>query len=150
MPNETTRGIQSRWRHPPAAPYAPNGIWRRLRRANSSGDGLNNGPTSWARDAHVSVSTKPGHTQFARIPSAAWANARLLVMLITAALLALYGRLARLPILPAIDARLPMTPLFCAIIVGSTAWLAKKTAFALMFMATSQCSSVTSSVVAAR
>jgi hypothetical protein len=46
----------------------------------------------------MSVSTKPGHTQFTRIPSAAWASARLLVILMTAALLALYGRLARLPI----------------------------------------------------
>jgi len=32
--------------------------------------------------------------------------------------------------LPAIDARLTMTPRFCAIIVGSTAWVAKKMAFA--------------------
>ena len=71
-------------------------------------------------------------------------------MLMTAALLALYGRLARLPILPAIDARLTMTPRFCSIIVGKTAWVAKKTALALMSMIASQCSSVTSSVGAAR
>ena len=71
-------------------------------------------------------------------------------MLITAALLALYGRFVRLPILPAIEARLTMAPRFCAIMVGSTAWAAKKTALALMFMIASQCSSVTSSVAAAR
>jgi hypothetical protein len=80
----------------------------------------------------MSVSTKPGHTQFTRIPSAPWASASLLVMLMTAALLALYGRLARLQIVPAIDARLTMTPRFCAIIVGSTAWVAKKTPLASM------------------
>jgi hypothetical protein len=34
-----------------------------------------------------------------------------------------------------------MTPRFCAIIVGNTAWVAKKTALALMFMIVSQCSS---------
>jgi hypothetical protein len=71
---------------------------------NSSGDCLSSAPCSRATDVYMSVSTKPGHTQFTRIPSAAWASARLLVMLMTAALLALYGRLARLPILPAIDA----------------------------------------------
>src|SRR5207247_6994291 len=64
----------------------------------------------------MSVSTKPGQTQFTRTPSLAWASARLLVMLITAALLALYGRLLRLPILPAIDATLTILPRFCAII----------------------------------
>ena len=69
----------------------------------------------------MSVSTNPGHTQLTRIPSAACASARLLIMLMTAALLALYGRLARLPTLPAIDARFTMTPRFCAIIVGSAA-----------------------------
>src|SRR4029077_20281469 len=56
---------------------------------------------SRATTLHMSVSTKPGHTQFTWIPSAAWASAKLFVMLITAALLALYGRVARLPILPA-------------------------------------------------
>src|SRR2546422_196976 len=76
----------------------------------------------------MSVSTKPGQTQFTRTPSLAWASARLLVMLITAALLALYGRLLRLPILPAIDATLTILPRFCAIISGSTAWQAKNTA----------------------
>src|SRR6266481_2798616 len=43
-----------------------------------------------------------------------------------------------------------MTPRFCAIIVGSTAWVAKNTALALIFMIASQCSSVTSSGSAAR
>jgi hypothetical protein len=71
---------------------------------NPSGDCLSSAPCSRATDVYMSVSTKPEHTQFTRIPSAAWASARLLVMLMTAALLALYGRLARLPILPAIDA----------------------------------------------
>jgi hypothetical protein len=61
-----------------------------------------------------------------------------------------YGKLVRLPILPAIDARLTIAPRLCAIIVGSTAWVAKNTALALMFMTASQCSSVTSSVAAAR
>ena len=42
-----------------------------------------------ATAVHMSVSTKPGQTQFTRMPSAACARARLLVMLITAALLAL-------------------------------------------------------------
>jgi hypothetical protein len=46
-------------------------------------------PCSRVTDVHMSVSTKPGQTQFTRIPSAAWASARLLVMLMTAALLAL-------------------------------------------------------------
>ena len=73
----------------------------------------------------------------------------LFVMLMTAALLALYGRLVRLPTLPAIDARFTITPRFCAIIVGSTAWVAKNTLLALMFIIASQCSSVTSSVAAA-
>jgi hypothetical protein len=58
--------------------------------------------------------------------------------------------LVRLPTLPAIDARLTIAPRFCAIIVGRTAWVAKKTAFALTFMIASQCSSVTSSGNAAR
>ena len=43
-----------------------------------------------------------------------------------------------------------MLPRRCAIITGSTAWLAKNTAFALIVMIASQCSSVTSSVAAAR
>jgi hypothetical protein len=43
-----------------------------------------------------------------------------------------------------------MTPRFCAIMVGSTAWLANKTALALMFITAFQCSSATSSVSAAR
>src|SRR6516225_2941892 len=76
----------------------PRGICRTRRRVNSSGDWLSSAACSRATDVHMSVSTKPGHTQFTRIPSAAWAIARLLVMLMTAALLALYGRLARLPI----------------------------------------------------
>src|SRR5215470_9458114 len=88
----------------------PNGIRRACRRVKSSGDWLRSALCSLATAVHMSVSTKPGHTQFTRIPSAAWATARLLVMLMTAALLALYGRLARLPILPAIDARLTITP----------------------------------------
>jgi hypothetical protein len=46
-------------------------------------------PCSRATDVHMSVSTKPGQTQFTRIPSPAWASARLFVMLTTAALLAL-------------------------------------------------------------
>src|SRR2546427_8267937 len=62
-------------------------------------------------------------------------------MLITTALLALYGRLLRLPILPAIEARLMMLPRFCAIIVGSTAWQAKNTPLALTFITASQCAS---------
>src|SRR6516225_4235592 len=90
----------------------PKGIWRTRRRVNSSGDWLSSAACSRTTDAHMSVSTKPGHTQFTRIPSAACAIARLLVMLMTAALLALYGRLARLPILPAIDAKLTITPRF--------------------------------------
>src|SRR5207253_10373645 len=98
----------------------------------------------------MSVSTKPGQTQFTRIPSAAWARARLLVMLTTAALLALYGRLVRLPILPAIDARLPIAPRFCAIIVGSTAWVAKNNALAFTLMLSSQCFSGTFSGSAVR
>ena len=71
-------------------------------------------------------------------------------MLITAALLALYGRLLRLPILPAIDATLTILPRFCAIISGSTAWQAKNTALALTFITASQCASVTSRGAAAR
>ena len=71
-------------------------------------------------------------------------------MLTTAALLALYGRFVLLPILPAIEARFTMLPRCCAIITGRTAWLAKNTAFALIVMTASQCSSLTSSVVAAR
>src|SRR6267142_915173 len=67
----------------------PKGIWWRRRRVNSSGDWLSSAPCSRATAAHMSVSTKPGQTQFTRIPSAAWASARLLVMLMTAALLAL-------------------------------------------------------------
>ena len=43
-----------------------------------------------------------------------------------------------------------MLPRLAAIIVGSTAWVAKKTALALMVMMASQCSSVMSSVAAAR
>ena len=43
-----------------------------------------------------------------------------------------------------------MAPLFWAIMVGSTAWVAKNTALALMFMIASQCSSVTSRDAAAR
>jgi hypothetical protein len=43
-----------------------------------------------------------------------------------------------------------MTPRCCAIMVGSTAWLANKTALALMFITAFQCSSATSSVSAAR
>ena len=46
-------------------------------------------PCSAATFVHMSVSTKPGQTQFTRIPSAACDSARLFVMLITAALLAL-------------------------------------------------------------
>jgi len=46
--------------------------------------------------------------------------------------------LLTLPILPAIEARLTITPRFCAIMVGSTAWLAKKTALALMVSTVSQ------------
>jgi hypothetical protein len=48
------------------------------------------------------------------------------------------------------EARLTMAPRFCAIIAGSTACVAKNTALALMSMIASQCSSVTSSVAAAR
>ena len=48
------------------------------------------------------------------------------------------------------EARLTMLPLFWAAMTGITAWLAKNTALALMFMMASQCSSVTSAVVAAR
>jgi hypothetical protein len=84
--------------------HAPQGDLGEAPAVNSSGDCLSSAPCSRAMDVYMSVSTKPGHTQFTRIPSAAWASARLLVMLMTAALLALYGRLARLPILPAIDA----------------------------------------------
>ncbi len=36
------------------------------------------------------------------------------------------------------DARLTIAPDFCAIIVGKTAWVAKNTALALMFMIASQ------------
>ena len=43
-----------------------------------------------------------------------------------------------------------MAPRFRAIIAGRTAWLAKNTARALMFITASQCSSVTSTVAAAR
>src|SRR5207244_8613373 len=99
---------------------------------------------------HMSVSTKPGHTQLTRMPSPAWARARLFVMLTTAALLALYARLVRLPTLAAIEARLTMQPRFRAIIAGNTAWLAKKTALALMSITASQWASVTSRDAAAR
>ena len=37
------------------------------------------------------------------------------------------------------DARLTMAPCFCAIIVGSTAWLAKKTPLGLTFVITRLC-----------
>ena len=58
-------------------------------RVNSSADMPSSAPCSRATFVHMSVSTKPGQTQLTRTPSAACASARLLVMLTTAALLAL-------------------------------------------------------------
>src|SRR5213596_4405231 len=67
----------------------PSGTELRRALVNSAGLMLSSAP--WSREtlSHMSVSTKPGHTQLARMPSAAWASARLLVMLMTAALLTL-------------------------------------------------------------
>ena len=67
----------------------PSGIWATRCRVNSSGAIPSSAPCSRATAVHMSVSTKPGHTQLTRMPSAACARARLFVMLITAALLAL-------------------------------------------------------------
>jgi len=67
----------------------PRGTVARRRRVNSSAGTPDSAPSSAETVVHMSVSTKPGQTQFTRMPSAAWARARLLVMLITAALLAL-------------------------------------------------------------
>ena len=72
---------------PPGAPCAPRGLVEALA-GELFGRLLEQRPLLAGYG-----SPKPGHTQFTRIPSAAWASARLLVMLTTAALLALYGRL---------------------------------------------------------
>ena len=61
-----------------------------------------------------------------------------------------YPGYPRLPTAREVTSSNPLRAKVCAIIVGSVAWVAKKTALALIFMIASQCSSVTSSVVAAR
>src|SRR5215831_16787688 len=52
---------------------------------NSAGLMPSSAPCSRETFSHMSVSTKPGQTQLTRMPSAACASARLLVMLMTAA-----------------------------------------------------------------
>src|SRR2546426_10039805 len=56
-----------------------------LRRALVNSAGLMPRRGAWSRGtlSHISVSPKPGQTQFARMASAAWAGAGLLVMLMT-------------------------------------------------------------------
>ena len=90
----------------------------------------------------MSVSMKPGQTQFTRMPSAANAAARLRVMLITAALLTAYTRPVGEGTLPAIDARLTITPRLAACMVGSTACAHNSTALALTSSTSSQWPSV--------
>src|SRR5215472_2158291 len=75
----------------------PSGTALSRCRVNSSDDMPSSAPCSRATDVHMSVSTNPGHTQFTRTPSAACAIARLLVMLMTAALLAFVWQIGSAP-----------------------------------------------------
>jgi hypothetical protein len=127
----------------------PKGICLMRRRVNFSGDWLSSAACSRCRRPHVRLHKAGAHAVYAD-PIRSVRDREALGHADDRRLAGVVRQVGSAPDFAAIDAKLTMTPRFCAIMVGSTAWLANKTALALMFITAFQCSSATSSVSAAR